>query len=241
MSVSAPPHALRCGTSCSVVGAHSQSRHVAGTDCCLAARGGTRQCQEGEGDCGRDSDCEGTLVCGDNNCVSQFGKNGQLWDEGDDCCRQRCDPDHPCHHGEVWKMILILSLQHVLCQGACQQDTDCERPGYNICQPNCLDQAWFPAAQFPNNTADSSGWTVADSCCRRACMPASPCGNGVEGCLEDEDCLPGTHGRTFVKCSFPTRGTSLSKSFSNVYSQHFNQIFWVKTNNPIVIMDFEHV
>lgn len=72
-----------------------------GTDCCLAARDGTRQCQEGEGDCGRDSDCDGLLVCGENNCVTQFGMVGEFWDEGDDCCRQRCDADHPCNHGEV--------------------------------------------------------------------------------------------------------------------------------------------
>ena len=44
-----------------------------------------RQCGSGEGDCNSDSDCEGQLVCGDNNC----GSSGGLWDAEDDCCEKR--------------------------------------------------------------------------------------------------------------------------------------------------------
>ena len=75
-----------------------------GQDCCLSARDGSRLCQEKEGDCGRDSDCAGLLVCGKDNCISQFnwpvGDPG-LYDYEDDCCTRKCTPQTPCTHGEV--------------------------------------------------------------------------------------------------------------------------------------------
>ena len=43
-------------------------------------------CEEGEGDCHRDHDCSGLLVCGHNNCVSQYGRSGGFWGPHDDCC-----------------------------------------------------------------------------------------------------------------------------------------------------------
>ena len=52
----------------------------------------TRLCGEGEGDCQRDEDCEGTLQCGEDNC----GQSGGLWDAEDDCCEKRCSSDRPC-------------------------------------------------------------------------------------------------------------------------------------------------
>ena len=52
----------------------------------------TRLCGEGEGDCQRDEDCEGTLQCGKDNC----GLSGGLWDAEDDCCEKRCSADRPC-------------------------------------------------------------------------------------------------------------------------------------------------
>ena len=59
-------------------------------------------CQEAEGDCSRDSDCAGMLVCGVDNCVSQFGQPvGGLYDNNDDCCTRRCTPETPCTHGQV--------------------------------------------------------------------------------------------------------------------------------------------
>ena len=39
-------------------------------------------CMLGEGDCENDSDCNGNLVCGNNNC-KQFGS---IFHEKDDCC-----------------------------------------------------------------------------------------------------------------------------------------------------------
>ena len=52
-------------------------------NCCSDLPGGL--CREGEGDCDDDSECEGDLVCGVDNCP---------WDtpfSGQDCCRQLCD------------------------------------------------------------------------------------------------------------------------------------------------------
>ena len=37
-------------------------------------------CEEFKGDCDSDSECEGDLLCGANNCV------GPLFDSQDDCC-----------------------------------------------------------------------------------------------------------------------------------------------------------
>ena len=87
--------------------------HLAGEDCCLAARDGPRQCEESEGDCSRDSDCAGLLVCGQDNCISQFGAQpGELYDYGDDCCTRRCTPDTPCTHGEVSSILSVLIITH---------------------------------------------------------------------------------------------------------------------------------
>ena len=44
-------------------------------ECCN--EGGRGLCQLGEGDCDKNSDCEGSLVCGYNNCP---------WGDKDDCC-----------------------------------------------------------------------------------------------------------------------------------------------------------
>ena len=47
-------------------------------NCCNV--GGRGLCKLGEGDCDKNSDCEGSLVCGDDNCP---------WGEGDDCCMRK--------------------------------------------------------------------------------------------------------------------------------------------------------
>ena len=44
-------------------------------ECCSDLKGS--KCGEGDGDCDKDSECEGSLVCGRNNCP---------WGDGDDCC-----------------------------------------------------------------------------------------------------------------------------------------------------------
>jgi len=87
------------------------------------------QCYLGEGDCDRDSDCHGNLVCGDNNCA------GPGFDATDDCCRigagcfggdSCCTPSRRCGLGE----------------GDCDSNSDCRRGlvcGHDNCRVNGAD------------------------------------------------------------------------------------------------------
>jgi len=89
--------------------------------CCTASE----PCEEGEGDCDDNDECQGSLICGDNNCKSF----GQFYHAKDDCCvidpkdriepplgqrcagrnyptnenpdgRRCCTPENPCDEGE---------------------------------------------------------------------------------------------------------------------------------------------
>ena len=111
-----------------------------GDSCCSASQ----PCSAGQGDCDQDSQCEDTLVCGNNNC----GRIGGEWDSEDDCCERRCFPSQQCSHAE----------------GHCEYDSDCERSGYHVCNKDCISGA-FPTAQYPNNTL--SKYSTSDKCCAR--------------------------------------------------------------------------
>ena len=54
-------------------------------NCCSAAF----PCALGGGDCDNDDQCQGNLVCGADNCLSEFSSNGHNpnWIMGADCCR----------------------------------------------------------------------------------------------------------------------------------------------------------
>ena len=43
-------------------------------------------CEVGGGDCDRDSDCSGSLKCGNNNCRNDFSVDGSNWSSNADCC-----------------------------------------------------------------------------------------------------------------------------------------------------------
>ena len=43
-------------------------------------------CTLGEGDCDKDTQCEGDLVCGSDNCFRDFPSTGSNWVVGADCC-----------------------------------------------------------------------------------------------------------------------------------------------------------
>ena len=71
-------------------------------------------CSRGQGDCDNNNQCAGALVCGPNNCNSDFGANVA---SGMDCCREGrlydwtwCKPDNKCGHGE----------------GDCDNDDECQ-------------------------------------------------------------------------------------------------------------------
>ena len=129
-------------------------------------------CALGEGDCNHDHDCQGVMICGEDNCPTSGGR----WDAEDDCCERRCTPDHPCREGE----------------GHCESDNDCINPGWARCGNDlCLNTQYFPTAQYPNNTA-GFGFSSSDNCCYRVCnKDYNRCGNNVAGCRGDEDCADG--------------------------------------------------
>merc|ERR550539_274600 len=60
-------------------------------NCCSDAS----PCMLGGGDCDDDSQCEGDLVCGSDNCLSDFSSTGSNWVEGADCCKANEDPTGP--------------------------------------------------------------------------------------------------------------------------------------------------
>ena len=47
---------------------------------------GESPCEVGGGDCDRDSDCLGSLQCGNNNCQGDFSGDGSNWASNADCC-----------------------------------------------------------------------------------------------------------------------------------------------------------
>lgn len=59
----------------------------AGHDSGCNINGGLRL---GDGDCDHDNDCKRGLICGKDNCMSEFGHRGGFWGEGDDCCTTEC-------------------------------------------------------------------------------------------------------------------------------------------------------
>ena len=144
-----------------------------GEHCCRPEN----MCVVNEGDCNTEADCDGWgFVCGINNCLELGESNrvGGLWDQQDDCCERRCTPEHPCPRGH----------------GHCESDSDCATPTLNKCEASgCLDSAYFPVADYPNNTA--TFFKATDSCCRKRCYPHQKCGNNVAGCENDDDCQSG--------------------------------------------------
>merc|ERR1712180_62232 len=135
-------------------------------------------CRAGEGDCDRDSDCHGDLVCGKDNC-----KSGGWWgdrssfDATDDCCMVQppgCDGgDSCCKPGECQE-------GEGDCDGAC----DCY--GHLVCgKDNC--KTGFPG--------DRSSFEPTDDCCYmpvctggNSCCKNGICGAGEGDCDNDSDC-----------------------------------------------------
>ena len=70
-----------------------RDRCVGGNVCC--SQGINGDCKEGEGDCDDDRECEGSLVCGKDNCVGQTFDS----DNSYDCCVAACktEDDEFCH------------------------------------------------------------------------------------------------------------------------------------------------
>ena len=132
-------------------------------DCCSEAA----PCGLGEGDCDTDEECEGPLVCGDNNCEGGDYKM--------DCCQARvclaalngwdcCTASSPCGLG----------------YGDCDTDEECAGPlvcGDNNCEAGdyrmdcCQEKVCLPRL---------NDWTC--------CTESSPCGLGNGDCDSDIEC-----------------------------------------------------
>ena len=77
----------------------------------------TTLCKEGEGDCSMDSECEGSLACGQMNCANSTLQN---------CCTKTCNYDSDCTSGEC-------NAEHNQCRlnsdtvdwSKCSQDSPC--------------------------------------------------------------------------------------------------------------------
>ena len=119
----------------------------------------------GDGDCNNDSDCEGSLICGNNNCNQEvllrfylwtffttrviWSRKGGLWDSEDDCCVRKCSLE-ACNHGE----------------GTCSSNNECDKSDFHSCgTANCHSEHFEPAILRNNLVRFSS----TDNCCMRWC------------------------------------------------------------------------
>jgi hypothetical protein len=179
-------------------------------------------CTVGDGDCNRDEDCPGVLICGKNNCMTgeniarSLLVNKGLWDPDDDCCERACTPEHPCQEGG----------------GTCNNDADCWNPGWAKCGAACLNTTYFPTSQFIKNTV-THGFASGDSCCYRVCNKRyNICGNNQVGCWNDEDCAPGLYCKRNVAQPFctdidecdPTNGKFLGTKYCGMNTVCTNTI-----------------
>ena len=117
-------------------------------------------CGLGEGLCGSDSSCAGSLVCGNNNCGPNGRPSEYSWGYtgGDDCCRERtCAESNSCGLGE----------------GVCGNDNDC-----------------LGDLECGRNNCVGSQYSPYDRCCREPpCADTNSCGLGEGDCGNDNDCL----------------------------------------------------
>ena len=74
-------------------------------------------CQEGQGDCGLDSECAGLLVCGYMNCANSTLQH---------CCTKTCNDDIDCSHQECNSDINQCRLDSYSTDWSkCSQDSPC--------------------------------------------------------------------------------------------------------------------
>ena len=141
-------------------------------------------CKEGEGDCDDDTECEGSLVCGKDNCES--GPSDM------DCCRQRSNLTH-----------YTFCAQEGICkegEGGCNSDLECE--GSLVCgSNNCANGPYYYfdcCTRMCNNDMDclNQECNTEKNQCRldsystdwSLCSQESRCTVGEGDCDHDEDC-----------------------------------------------------
>ena len=109
-------------------GSHSQIQ-----ECCSTSN----QCGEGQGDCDKDSECLGNLVCGTDNCdASKFPDSDRT-----DCCRKGNGLCEFGSHPEIQECCST-SNQCSEGQGDCDKDSECL--GNLVCGRDNCDESKFP-------------------------------------------------------------------------------------------------
>ena len=106
--------------------------------CCASSR----QCSIGKGDCDRDSDCAGGLICGTNNC--QPGVSGSNWHSLADCCMAPIAPNCDGIPRTDWSCCSSRNQCNVG-EGDCDRDGDCASGlicGANNCRPGKTGSRW---------------------------------------------------------------------------------------------------
>lgn len=135
-----------------------------GDSCCTP----TNQCLEHMGDCDNDNDCEGSLICGTDNCYSDMWPPGSGFDDTDDCCMK--DPSATTTSTTTSTSPVAKCLgkdnccDHQLCglnEGDCDLDSQCA--GSLVCGvDNC----------------EGSSFDATDDCCKEdVCQDGFPLGS----------------------------------------------------------------
>ena len=126
----------------------------------------TNPCNEGEGDCDADEDCQSGLVCGIDNC-------GWYWPQGYDCCMtpslNYCSPSSKCGEG----------IGHCDSHAECEEGLACGNNNCGASWPNGYNCCYTPQC----HNSDSPAWDC--------CQVDSKCGQGLGDCDSDEECENG--------------------------------------------------
>ena len=145
------PDNLLCDGNLKICRKNARVREYSSSFCSSSGR----LCQENEGDCDNDDECEGSLECGSNNCISAN------WDSGADCCTKPCKNDSDCTtSGEC-------DTEHSQCRlnsdiihwSKCSQDSPCADG-----EGDCDDHYDCEGALLCGNDRCLSGPTSMDCC-----------------------------------------------------------------------------
>jgi len=182
-------------------------------NCCTKQK----PCNLGDGDCDRNSDCRGGLVCGTNNCP-KFGKYK-------DCCTQRCKG--------AWHHCCTPRKPCGLRDGDCDQHIDCS--GNLVCGVDNCPKRFGKGKDCcvrPKKPRCKGKW-------HHCCTSKKKCGMGDGDCDKDSDCIgslvcgtdncPKRWGKTKDCCT--------KKGFRNVRLPLKNQVNDEAEDEPRVDVD----
>ena len=167
-------------------------------DCCERACKPNHPCQEGEGHCESDSDCDGALVrCGDNNCKDSnyFPQERFFWNyladiysDTDNCCYKICRPEAKCDVNVY----------------GCQHDNDCLEGLYcdsndNYCRDinecdklNGRDPGYIYCGRYTDCVNNDRSFTCN-------CQPGFKDFEAYEGCIDIDECVDNSHNCDLIK------------------------------------------